>query len=62
MTMNVGSIMKAAIDQLPYLAALKVGLQFKRRFWEEDDQIYGGHSYTNLPNALIGYPMWDYFS
>ena len=60
--MNVGPKMKAAIDQLPYLAALKVGLQFKRRFWEEDDQIYGGHSYTNLPNALIGYPMWDYFS
>jgi len=60
--MNVGPQMKAAIDQLPYLAALKVGLQFKRRFWEEDDGIYGGHSYTNLPNALIGYPMWDYFS
>jgi monoamine oxidase len=60
--MNVGPKMKAAIDQLPYLAALKVGLQFKRRFWEEDDDIYGGHSYTNLPNAMIGYPMWDYFS
>jgi monoamine oxidase len=60
--MNVGPRMKAAIDQLPYLAALKVGLQFKRRFWEEDDDIYGGHSYTNLPNAMIGYPMWDYFS
>ena len=60
--MNVGPRMKAAIDQLPYLAALKVGLQFKRRFWEEDEDIYGGHTYTNLPNALIGYPMWDYFS
>jgi monoamine oxidase len=60
--MNVGPEMKAAIDQLPYMAALKVGLQFKRRFWEEDDQIYGGHTYTNLPNAQIGYPMWDYFS
>ena len=30
--MNVGPKMRAAIDQLPYLAALKVGLQFKRRF------------------------------
>ncbi len=60
--MNVGPAMKAAIDQLPYMAALKVGLQFKRRFWEEDEQIYGGHTYTNLPNAQIGYPMWDYFS
>ncbi len=28
--MNVGGPMKAAINQLPYMAALKVGLQFKR--------------------------------
>jgi monoamine oxidase len=60
--MNVGPKMKAAIDQLPYLAALKIGLQFKRRFWEEDEDIYGGHSYTDMPIATIGYPMWDYFS
>jgi monoamine oxidase len=60
--MNVGAPMKNAINQLPYQAALKVGLQFKRRFWEQDDQIYGGHSYTNQPNSIIGYPMWDYFS
>jgi monoamine oxidase len=60
--MNVGAPMKAAIDQLSYMAALKVGLQFKRRFWEEDDKIYGGISYTNQPNGTISYPMWDYFS
>ena len=60
--MNVGAPMKNAINQLPYMSALKVGLQFKRRFWEQDDQIYGGHSYTNQPNTIIGYPMWDYFS
>jgi monoamine oxidase len=60
--MNVGGPMRAAIDQLPYQAALKVGLQMKRRFWEEDDQIYGGMTYTDQPNAMIGYPMWDYFS
>ncbi len=34
----------------------------KRRFWEEDERIYGGLTYTNQPNAMIGYPMWDYFS
>ena len=60
--MNVGGKMKAAIDQLPYQAALKVGLQMKRRFWEQDDRIYGGITYTNQPNSSIGYPMWDYFS
>jgi monoamine oxidase len=60
--MNVSGKMHAAINQLPYQAALKVGLQFKRRFWEEDDHIYGGITYTNQPNSSIGYPMWDYFS
>jgi len=60
--MNVGGPMQAAINQLSYMAALKIGLQFKRRFWEEDEQIYGGHTYTDQPNAIIGYPMWDYFS
>ena len=60
--MNVGAKMRAAINQLPYGANVKSGLQFKRRFWEEDDRIYGGISFTNQPNALIGYPMYDYFS
>jgi monoamine oxidase len=61
-TMNVGGPMRSAIDQIPYMAALKVGLQFKRRFWEQDDQIYGGITYTNQPNNTIGYPQWDFFS
>ncbi len=60
--MNVGARMRAAIDQLSYLAALKVGLQFRRRFWEEDEQICGGITYTSLPISTISYPMWDYFS
>ena len=35
----------------------KVGLQFKRRFWEEDDDIYGGRSITNQPISQIYYPF-----
>jgi len=27
----------------------KIGLQMKRRFWEEDHQIYGGHIYYDDP-------------
>lgn len=48
--------MKAAIDAVPYASAVKIGLQFKRRFWEEDEAIYGGISYTDLPIRQIGYP------
>jgi monoamine oxidase len=53
---DVGPRMKAAIDTVPYASAVKVGLQFKRRFWEEDEAIYGGISYTDLPIGQIGYP------
>ena len=42
---------EAAIAAVPYAASVKVGLQFKRRFWEEDERIYGGISYTDLPIA-----------
>ena len=54
--MNVGPSMAAAISAVPYASAVKVGLQFKRRFWEEDEAIYGGISYTDLPIRQIAYP------
>jgi monoamine oxidase len=57
---DVGGRMKAAIDAVPYSAAVKVGLQFKRRFWEEDEAIYGGISYTDLPIRQIAYPAADF--
>jgi len=60
--MNVGAPMRAAIAAVPYAAAVKVGLQFKRRFWEEDEAIYGGITYTDLPITNIGYPNTGYQS
>jgi monoamine oxidase len=59
---NVGTAMSAAIHAVPYAAAIKIGLQFKRRFWEEDEQIYGGITYTDLPITNIGYPNYGYHS
>jgi monoamine oxidase len=59
--MTVGAPMKNAIDSLYYDSSVKVGLQFKRRFWEQDDSIYGGISFTDLPNAMIGYPSTRFF-
>ena len=53
---DVGPRMKAAIDAVPYASSVKIGLQFKRRFWEEDEAIYGGISYTDLPIRQISYP------
>lgn len=39
---------KAAIQAVPYAPVGKIGLQMKRRFWEEDEHIYGGHVLTDL--------------
>jgi monoamine oxidase len=58
--MNVGAPMQAAIRAVPYASSVKVGLQFRRRFWEEDDRIYGGISYTDLPISQISYPSTGY--
>lgn len=45
---------------LPYGTSSKIGLQMKRRFWEEDDWIYGGGSYTDQPIRQIWYPNHGY--
>jgi monoamine oxidase len=58
--LDVGVPMRNAINAVPYGAAAKIGLQFKRRFWEEDEQIYGGITYTDLPIWQIGYPNTSY--
>ena len=58
--MNVGAPMRNAINSLSYDAAYKVGLEFKRRFWEEDDGIYGGITYTDQQISNISYPSTDY--
>ena len=52
--------MRAAIEALPYGSSVKVGLEFKRRFWEEDERIYGGITSTDLPIQQISYPSNDY--
>jgi monoamine oxidase len=58
--LDVSAKMKEAINAVPYGAAAKIGLQFKRRFWEEDEQIYGGITYTDLPIWQISYPSTSY--
>jgi monoamine oxidase len=60
--MEVGPAMASAIQAVPYAASLKIGLQFRRRFWEQDEAIYGGISYTDLPIWQISYPSTGYGS
>ena len=60
--MDVSAPMRAAINAVPYQPSVKVGLQMKRRFWEQDDGIYGGITYTDQQIRMISYPSTDYFS
>lgn len=54
--------LRAAVAAISYSSAAKIGLQFSRRFWEEDDQIFGGITRTNLDITQIVYPSAGYLS
>jgi monoamine oxidase len=51
----------AAVKATQYSPNAKMGLQTKRRFWEEDDRIFGGHLYSNLPFGTFSYPSGGMF-
>lgn len=40
----------------------KVGLAYRRRFWETDDRIFGGITFTDLDIGTIFYPSSGYLS
>lgn len=58
---NLAPETMAAAKATPYSPSAKMGLQMKRRFWEEDDRIFGGHLYSNLPFGNFAYPSTGYF-
>jgi monoamine oxidase len=52
---------KTALAAAAYAPVCKIGLQMGRRFWEEDDQIYGGHVYTDTKGInLISLPSGNW--
>lgn len=59
---DFSSNVRRAIDMTPYNNSCKIGLQFKRRFWEEDEGIFGGISRTNMDITQIVYPSSGYLS
>jgi monoamine oxidase len=50
-----------AVKSVPYSNSVKIGLEMRRRFWEQDYAIYGGHSFTSQEIGLVSYPNHDYF-
>jgi len=59
---NLSPDLLQACKEVTYSNSAKMGLQMKRRFWEEDDHIFGGHLYSNLPIGEFSYPSYDYFT
>lgn len=52
---------RQAMAACNYAPVGKAGLQFKSRFWEENDWIYGGITSVDDPFiSSISYPTWDY--
>jgi monoamine oxidase len=47
---------RAAIEAVDYVPAGKVAFQASRRFWELDQQIYGGISWTSRDATQVWYP------
>ncbi|MFN7932519.1 MAG: FAD-dependent oxidoreductase [Bryobacteraceae bacterium] len=45
-----------AVRQVTYDSSTKVLAQTKRRFWETDERIYGGGTYTDLISGITYYP------
>jgi monoamine oxidase len=58
---DFSSVHRAAIRNVVYGNAVKIAWQ-SRRFWETEDQIYGGISWVKGPTTLVWYPSDRFFS
>jgi monoamine oxidase len=59
---DLSAPVQSAIAGAVYDNAGRIGLQFRRRFWEQDDQIYGGRSWTDQEIGQILYPSHGFGS
>ena len=57
---NLGADVTAALAGFPVTASGKIGLEYRRRWWEEDLRIYGGITETDLDLSHIWYPSYDF--
>ena len=58
---NLGAPYKKVIDECTYASAYKVAWE-SRRFWEQDDNIYGGLEFVNTGCSPIWFPSAGMFT
>jgi len=59
---NLDESTKKALSEVKMTPACKVGFQGKSRFWEEENQIYGGISWTTELSNQLWYPSSGFHS
>ncbi len=59
---NLPEKFKTLLAQVQMQPAAKVGFQAKYRFWEEEDNIYGGISWTTKISSQVWYPSQDFMA
>ncbi|MFY1691486.1 flavin monoamine oxidase family protein [Plantactinospora sp. WMMB782] len=57
---NLGTDVTAALGSFPATASGKIGLEYRSRWWESDQRIYGGITETDLDLAHIWYPSYGF--
>jgi monoamine oxidase len=59
---NLSPAMAQAVSETGQSTVAKMGLQMGRRFWEEDEGIFGGHLWSrSLQLGEFSYPSYGYF-
>lgn len=59
---NLNDDFKKALSATRGNPACKIGIEMTRRFWEQDEMIYGGSTNTDIPGQrLINYPSGNLF-
>ncbi|MEE6258998.1 flavin monoamine oxidase family protein [Plantactinospora sonchi] len=57
---NLGADVTSALADFPVTTAGKIGLEYRSRWWELDQRIYGGITETDLDLAHIWYPSYGF--
>jgi monoamine oxidase len=58
---NLGTPVQLALTRPQPLAIGKMGLEYGRRWWEEDERIFGGITTTDLDIEEIWHPSYGFF-
>jgi monoamine oxidase len=57
---NLGTAVTSALNGFPVTASGKIGLEYRSRWWETDERIYGGITETDLDLSHIWYPSYGF--